>query len=1131
MSELGAQVNELDDIQKRKESLAKWIEVTENSVAEYLQRPSKFRPDALQMEINLITDMQHTLVEKQATLEDICQRDSAVDYDLKIALETLEGHISMLLDKRYSQQGVIEEFRYYYQDCQGWFEKISRALTAMDETKNLNSDERLQKLQEIVEEYEANKDRTVQIAEKAKYALQEVGDMDKQQINEQKDAVEKKLIDFKKRIDRKMQIIEMAQAGFTNTKQELENVELWLKTKLDEVNNIYNISDSPDRASECKSVMKEVESKKMVIETLETKIDTIASDLETSEFEELKQKLNSLFEEQKKLAELSKSAMIKMTNSADYQKKFDNDFSEVQNWLKIKKTEFTKSSEYDPLKSVNIEKKVVLLKKDLNEMSEFEESKMSQVKLGMISLQKSGDSKLKSKIEQNSIEIDSSLKDLKEKVKSRITHLEGKVDLHREFETEFEKCVSWLDQAETILSTEVRGTINIAILDEHHNKFKRLKKNEEENRERVTIVFEKANIIMERLTDADRISLQTQMDDVCDKQNHIADTVNAKIANLVKNISIYKSTAQKIEDSVNHLTEIQRQIRLLNKPIGYRVEDAEDVLEAYGKILENLKSFKAQMEDLQKTAGTNVNELKALLGQQEELIGAIENQMVKIRNLISIRHQFMTMITGITSFIIKHTEVVKEVERSSIPPMDKVKKYDESVVKLRDCETQLSLASDKGQQIANEGSSADKNQITHQLQSLKTQILALKKAIEKKRDEHIKSVQKHNKIYGELEEHLEWIQEKEAEVKTQPLLKTTVEDVETNIAAHKQLTQNIMEYIEKIKNINEAAKKETEIPSNVFEMLSTASALVQAMPRDLEDRKQYLENNKNYRLQYDSLVERLNNWVEEAQLKLRPLESGVDYENLLTDLEEHKKYFSEETKLRDLLHSIHDTANKIWASLGSTDQDKINHEQEFLTQLVKNTLNSAHSKQGEFEENIKTWQAYSYTVEKVKALIVESRFDRETPSSLANVKTSIQKVDNHIKAIQMKKTELENFCAESKKMETSADTINRHKISEQALALDQEWKNSLSELKDQKENLATLALQWDDFEQKYKAFDNQLALYHAQYANIETTFTSIMQMSEIKKKLKSLTEEVKNLDGRYKDVMILSDNVIRYKFL
>ena len=85
------------------------------------------------------------------------------------------------------------------------------------------------------------------------------------------------------------------------------------------------------------------------------------------------------------------------------------------------------------------------------------------------------------------------------------------------------------------------------------------------------------------------------------------------------------------------------------------------------------------------------------------------------------------------------------------------------------------------------------------------------------------------------------------------------------------------------------------------------------------------------RLEYDSLVERLNSWVEEAQVKLRPFESGVDYESLETDLESHKKYFSEETRLRELLHSIHDTANKIWASLSQVDQDKITHEQVSFT--------------------------------------------------------------------------------------------------------------------------------------------------------------------------------------------------------
>ena len=1123
MSELGAQVNELGDVQKQKESLAKWIESSENSVAEYLKRPSKYRPEALQMELNMISDLQQTISEKQATLNEICPED----YDLKIGLDTLDSHVSMLLDKRYSQQTTIEEFRCYYQDCQNWFEKLSKTLADLDENQAMNSEERLQKLKQVIEEFETNKDRTSTILEKSSYVLPEVGDMDKQQIEEQTRSVERRMMDIKKRIDRKKQIVEMAQSGYVNARQELTETENWIRTKSGELQSLQSKPVSAESLTECKNIVKEVENKLMLIESLENKIETISTDIELSEFEELKQKLTLLFDEQRKLAKSSKVSLKSLADNSDYQKKFEADFGEVQNWLKIKTTEFSKGSEYDPLKSVNIEKKVALLKKDLNEINEFEESKVSQVKLGIISLHKNGDDNLRNSLDEKSKEIESSVKSLKDLVKNRISFLEDELDVRRDFETEYEKCSAWIDQAETILSTEVRGTINIAILDDHHNKFKRLKKAEEENRERVADVFETANKFIDRLTDADRISLQTQLDDVCDKQNHVADTISAKISNLVRNIEIYKSTAQKIEDSVNHLTEIQHQIRLLNKPIGYRVEDAEDVLEAYGKILDNLKQFKVQMEDLQKTAGTNVSEVRALLGQQEELISAIENQMVKIRNLISIRHQFMSMVTGITSFIIKHTEVVKQVERSNIPPMDKVKKYDESIAKLKDCETQLSLASDKGQQIANEGSASDRNQISHQLQSLKTQILALKKAIEKKRDEHIRSVQEHNKIFGELESHLEWIQEKEAEVKVQPLLKTTVEDVETNITAHKQLTLDIMEYIEKIKNINEAAKKEHEIPASVFEMLSTASALIQAMPRELEERKEYLENNKNYRLQYDSLVERLNNWIEEAQIKLRPLDSGVDFENLKADLADHKNYFSQESKLKELLHSIHDIANKIWASLAANDQNKINHEQEFLTQLVRNTLNSAHSRQSEFEENIKIWETYQESVDKIRSVISELRFDPESPSSFSSVKTSIQRVDGQIKQVQNKKNDIEQFISETKKIEACSDTINRHKISERASDLQQEWKTALANLKEHKENLATLALQWEDFDQKYKSFDAQLAVYHQQYSHIDTTFSSIRQMVEARKSLASLVEDVKNMEGRYKDVQILSDNVIK----
>ena len=1124
MSELGVKLNDLGETRKQKDNLAKWIESNETNVAVLLKQSPKYRQEAFQAEMKVINDMKDAVMEKLNMIGGPIPEDN----DLKISLETLDEHIQMLSDTRYNQQLTIDDFIYSHHDCQTWLENMNKQLTELDETQNLSSEERLVKLNAIITTYQEKEKRQAELNERQNSIIMIVGEMDKQQIIEQKNSLERRTADIWKRIERKKQIFEMAQSGYLGTLEEIGETKEWLKCKNEELKAVSTKQMTSEILSEVRITHKEIEGKMLLIESLETKIESMSSDLEISEYETLKKNLINVFEEQKKLSEFSQITIKSMKEKSETNKKYTSTSTEISTWLRSKSNEFAKTSEYNPLKSVNIEKKISHLKKDLIDIGEYEESQISQMKLTIMGLLKTADSKSKENLEKQSKDMEESIASLKSQYKTHISYLEDELDFRRDFESDVEKCSSWINQAETILTTEVRGTINIAILDDHHNKFKRLKKAEEDNRVLVTEMFETASKILEKLSDADRITLQTQLDDICDKQNHIADTINAKISSLVRNIEIYKSTAQKIEDSVNHLTEIQTQIRLLNKPIGYRVEDAEDVLEAYGKILDNLKAFKIQMEDLQKTAGTNVSEVRALLGQQEELISAIENQMVKIRSLISTRHQFMTMVTGITSFIIKHTEVVKQVERSSIVPMEKVKKYDESILKLKDCETQLSLASDKGQQIANEGSAADRNQVSHQLQSLKTQILALKKAIEKKRDEHIRSVQEHNKIFAELEKHLEWIQENEASVRERPLLTTTVEDVDKQISVHQQLTQGIMDYVEKIRDINEVAKKESEIPASVFDMLSSASAMIQTMPRELEERKQYLENHKNFRLQYDSLVERLNNWIEEAQIKLRPIDSGIDFENLKDHLEEHKKYFSQESKLKELLHSIHDMANKIWASLASKDQDKINHEQEFLTQLVKNTLNSAATCQTQFEENIKKWKAYCESLEKVRTIVAESKYEPEVPSSLPSVKTSIQKIDAQLKQVQARKSVMDQFAKDTKKIEAAADSINRHNISEASLSVQNEWKIILTSLSETKETLATLALQWEDFEQKFKSFDNQLTVYNEQFSHIESTYTSIKQMKLTQKTLNSLLEDVKNMDGRYKDVQILSDNVIRY---
>ena len=107
MAALGSQVSELDGIQKTKDGLDTWVHSQENVVAEMLKRPAKFRQDASQLEINLVTDMRQTILEKQAVLDDIEARQSSIgapaDHQSKIALDTLDEHVSVNISYAFIQ--------------------------------------------------------------------------------------------------------------------------------------------------------------------------------------------------------------------------------------------------------------------------------------------------------------------------------------------------------------------------------------------------------------------------------------------------------------------------------------------------------------------------------------------------------------------------------------------------------------------------------------------------------------------------------------------------------------------------------------------------------------------------------------------------------------------------------------------------------------------------------------------------------------------------------------------------------------------------------------------------------------------------------------------------------------------
>lgn len=106
-------------------------------------------------------------------------------------------------------------------------------------------------------------------------------------------------------------------------------------------------------------------------------------------------------------------------------------------------------------------------------------------------------------------------------------------------------------------------------------------------------------------------------------------------------------------------------------------------------------------------------------------------------------------------------------------------------MKIQECEALLAAASDKGEQIAAAGSAADRNMITEQLQSLKQQLTALRRAVERQRQQHEAAAAEHIKLAAELDVVLGWLHAHEAEVRSRPVLSVDVASVLQEQEKHK----------------------------------------------------------------------------------------------------------------------------------------------------------------------------------------------------------------------------------------------------------------------------------------------------------------------------------------------------------
>lgn len=111
--------------------------------------------------------------------------------------------------------------------------------------------------------------------------------------------------------------------------------------------------------------------------------------------------------------------------------------------------------------------------------------------------------------------------------------------------------------------------------------YDRLNKESENIAAEIEKCCEQSKAILPTLNEADKLTLQAQLSAAKDKHARIAGIIKDRTDGLKDTIQQYKDAAQKVQQSIEFMTKIQKEIKELNRPVSAKVEEVQGMLNSY----------------------------------------------------------------------------------------------------------------------------------------------------------------------------------------------------------------------------------------------------------------------------------------------------------------------------------------------------------------------------------------------------------------------------------------------------------------------------------------------------------------------------------------------------------------------
>jgi len=1005
-------VKGFDEILTKRDDINDWIEQQTIFANDVASKPSKLRPESAAQDIQSINDVLGGINEKRNIImtELANQLPDEEVSDLEKRLDDLETILMNQIERKRNNQQFIDDYLNSVNNGKKFFDGLIQRLEIIDGPCGMNCEQKLNELNNIKNENETKTpELKEQIHEKATKVFEVISNLDAQQVDDHSKAFQRRENDIKKRIERKIQLLDMTNKNLDKLKAEIDQTKFFFDDNIEKLSTPfvlgYIVKPIEGYIQYLKNLSKDVENKQAFIDSLNKRINNMHTELDGSEQQKMKQCVMDLHIKEKKLNELVKSENARALQGLNNAKNLENKFDIIRNWTNDQKTQ----SESKPLiisfAPSAIDYEVQEHRNRLQNIKDFSDGILNDTIEQVSAIKEQcGDS---GKNDLQKI-IDTFLDDIQTLTltcNQQLQNIEKILQKKKEYEQDSDGLLNWIKEINHILSTNVK-TSSIQILEEQKHKYEGLLKESESKEYLLKAIQDKADSLMENLSEVDRLNLTCQVKNLTDKLNLLILKLKERYNGIVDNIKQLKESQKQIAEYTQFILSIQQSIKELNKPIGSKTEDVVNLLKEYENILNRLKAKKAEMS-MQKIS--SLPQIKELLSTHDDIIDAIENQLRRLKQLLMLREQFIALVNEVVNFNVKYTDIVAHIEKSDDKIENKIKQYDKIMLKIHECEGLLLSANDKGMQIASEGTVEDRNNIIEQLQTLKQQLQTLKQTVENLRQEHEKAANLYKNFESDLNKTINALHEKEGVVKILPILDIDTETVDQEIRKHETLAADIQKMLVKLQTILDGIDNERSLPPSLVDTVSIGKSLLKSLPEAINDRKNYLESNKDYRLKYTQHVGDFNNWINLVESDFIYDNDDIDFENITSMIDKHVSFVDNKLpEIKLLLERINDCAKNIMPSLNNISKEELLRDLQKYTINFKDSAARAEKSKQNLQNSNDLWREYCTLLQSVDKIL--TKVPKESSiNSISKLQDFLQKLNEKLRAIQVSSFSLNIF--------------------------------------------------------------------------------------------------------------------------